>query len=918
MEFANATELDRKSGGSPPPLLFQHPKPEDLHRVRMDCSVARVLHNHHKSNRRASPVFFVPGTLWRTWGTRPFLIQIFPGSLLLSILLLLSPRTSAAQTTPQAALTSALQGTPAVGLVVDVKTGRQLAAVKATNERHAPGSILKPLFLAAALEQHEVQPATTVFCRRNLHINDGTHDWNLACTHPQSDVAFAAKEALAYSCNRYFAELADRIPPAQASAILEHYGLAPASIPQSREQKELLVLGVAGITVSPAQIAGAYRRLALELDQSKAPAVREGLRDSVTYGMAHNADVPGMEIAGKTGTAGEEAQARSHGWFAGTGHLDHDEVVVVIYLPLGNGADAARLAHNFFLAASAPPPESARLLTVELFSTWTVKTLMATQLGQPTPTQIDWTPSGLRLSSGTTVKQLSLSGSLRLRAGDPQEISAAGRWTITWQRDGLRVLLTLPSENYVIAALNGEAAPDEPMASLRAMAISIRTFALANANRHSEEGFGLCDSTHCQALRLGKARPEVERAVRETAGETLWFGGQRAHVYYTQHCGGMSEAAGDVWPAEQASYLAGNHADPYCLRRSTAEWHARMDLTQLSGIFRAQGWQTPSPISAIRVARVSQTGRAELLEVTGRGAPAQLSASSFRFAVDRALGWNQMRSDWYTVSMAGSALEIRGRGYGHGVGLCQAGAYEMAAEGLSDTRILSFYFPGAIAGITPAGDGWRSVPGAGWTLLTTDPAGGLVSEGNVAWARARSLFGSTAGSVAPTVQELPSTELFRQTTGEPGWMLASTRGSNVFLQPATVRQNNGGTEALLLHEFLHVLVEQQAGEQAPLWLREGLVGALANSGQGHFEFRGTMPVKELDAALARPADATASRQAHQVAARMAALLCTRYGMATVRDFLRNGVPLDTLKSLPFADAPATPNGGFGSLSGAQR
>ena len=84
--------------------------------------------------------------------------------------------------------------------------------------------------------------------------------------------------------------------------------------------------------------------------------------------------------------------------------------------------------------------------------------------------------------------------------------------------------------------------------------------------------------------------------MRETAGETLWFGGQRAHVYYTQHCGGTSEAAGDVWPAEHASYLAGNHADPYCLRRSPAEWHARMDLTQLSGIFRAQGWQTPSPI----------------------------------------------------------------------------------------------------------------------------------------------------------------------------------------------------------------------------------------------------------------------------------------------------------------------------------
>ena len=363
------------------------------------------------------------------------------------------------------------------------------------------------------------------------------------------------------------------------------------------------------------------------------------------------------------------------------------------------------------------------------------------------------------------------------------------------------------------------------MASLKAMAISMRTFALVNANRHQVESFGLCDSTHCQALRLGKPRPEVEQAVRETAGETLWSGGQRAHVYYTQHCGGMSEPASAVWPEERASYLAGQHPDPYCLRRSPASWQTRIPLRQLGEIFRAQGWHTPSPITDIRVAQRDTTGRAQLLQITGQGAPAQLSASSFRFAVDRALGWNQMRSDWYSLTLSGADLEIRGRGYGHGVGLCQAGAFEMATEGRSDKEILNFYFTGTVPGMTPVGDRWKKITGAGWTLLTTDPADGLLTEGNAAWARAQSLLGRPPQ--APTVQELPTTELFRQTTGQPGWMLASTRGSRVFLQPATVRQSGGGAENLLLHEFLHVLVEQQAGANAPLWLREGLVETLA-------------------------------------------------------------------------------------------
>jgi len=140
-------------------------------------------------------------------------------------------------------------------------------------------------------------------------------------------------------------------------AILEHYGLPTPPTPETREQKELLVLGVAGVTVSPAQIAAAYRKLALELNHAPAlDTVREGLKDSVSYGMAHNAALPGIEIAGKTGTAGDTANGPSHGWFAGISDLGHHEVVIVIYLPHGNGADAARLAQHFFLATKADRP----------------------------------------------------------------------------------------------------------------------------------------------------------------------------------------------------------------------------------------------------------------------------------------------------------------------------------------------------------------------------------------------------------------------------------------------------------------------------------------------------------------------------------------------------------------------------------
>lgn len=252
---------------------------------------------------------------------------------------------------PQAALTGALRGTGAIGMVMQLTTGQPLATVGNPAVRSAPGSILKPLFLAAALQQGDLLPGTSVFCRRNLTISDGVQQWNLPCTHPQTQHAFSAREALAYSCNRYFAELADRIPPAQAANILRQYGLLPPTTPLSREQKELLVLGVANIEVSPLEMAIAYRRLAPQLNA--ATAVREGLRDSVTYGMAHHAAVPSTEIMGKTGTAGN--RGRSHGWFVGIAPMYGEQVIVVIYLPRGNGSDAAGLARRFFLASAHQP-----------------------------------------------------------------------------------------------------------------------------------------------------------------------------------------------------------------------------------------------------------------------------------------------------------------------------------------------------------------------------------------------------------------------------------------------------------------------------------------------------------------------------------------------------------------------------------
>lgn len=247
------------------------------------------------------------------------------------------------------ALAAALRNTPAIATILHQQSGSVLATHGDVKQVSTPGSVLKPLLLFEALRQNIVAPATAVFCRRDLRIADRSYP----CTHPQSSVSFNAEDALAYSCNTWFASLALRFPPPGLVESLRSFHLHTLITPASPQQSQLLALGLEGVTTSPSEIAAAYRFLGNQLDHPFAKPVADGLRDSVSFGMAHNADAPGINISGKTGTADSPTrQPWSHGWFAGFATVRATPLVISLYLPQGNGADAARLAGDVFLACN--------------------------------------------------------------------------------------------------------------------------------------------------------------------------------------------------------------------------------------------------------------------------------------------------------------------------------------------------------------------------------------------------------------------------------------------------------------------------------------------------------------------------------------------------------------------------------------
>jgi len=99
----------------------------------------------------------------------------------------------------------------------------------------------------------------------------------------------------------------------------------------------------------------------------------------------------------------------------------------------------------------------------------------------------------------------------------------------------------------------------------------------------------------------------------------------------------------------------------------------------------------------------------------------RVSASSFRFAVGRELGWNTIRSDNYAVHSVNGQAVFDGTGSGHGVGLCQDGAEAMGRAGRSYGEILDFYYPGTMVGINGQGLHWRRLSGEMISMLTTQP-----------------------------------------------------------------------------------------------------------------------------------------------------------------------------------------------------
>jgi stage II sporulation protein D len=143
------------------------------------------------------------------------------------------------------------------------------------------------------------------------------------------------------------------------------------------------------------------------------------------------------------------------------------------------------------------------------------------------------------------------------------------------------------------------------------------------------------------------------------------------------------------------------------------------------------------------------------------------------------------------------------------------------------------------------------------------------------------------------LQVFPTLDRYRDATGQPGWVAATTRGQTVRLQPLAQLRKRSILESTLRHEFFHLLIEPHARSSTPLWFREGLVLYLAEPSK-----RNSRPVtftdKEIEEILRNPGTREKQEKAYVAARSRVASLIQQNGSSAVLDWLSSGIPGDAL------------------------
>ena len=289
----------------------------------------------------------------------------------------------------------------------------------------------------------------------------------------------------------------------------------------------------------------------------------------------------------------------------------------------------------------------------------------------------------------------------------------AGKLEIRTNPDGTQTAInTLDLEDYLCSVISSEMNANSSMELLKAHAIISRSWAMRAMEHPNHEAFHVCADDHCQRYEgLRRMNERAVQAVRETAHQVLLYNDEICDCRYYKCCGGRSEIWRTCWEDIDVPYIQ-SVACPYCGRVSAKtlrlvlndydqetkdfhDWRISYTDDELDEIVNAR-YPGIGHITAIEPLHRGASGRIDLLRITGTNRTETIGKElNIRYALSRKC----LYSSWFEVTHENGLWTLNGHGWGHGAGLCQIGAAQMAEEGFTHEQILAHYYVGTRIGI---------------------------------------------------------------------------------------------------------------------------------------------------------------------------------------------------------------------------
>lgn len=288
-------------------------------------------------------------------------------------------------------------------------------------------------------------------------------------------------------------------------------------------------------------------------------------------------------------------------------------------------------------------------------------------------------------SDGRRLKRLTVSSAGRIRVNGK---GYRGLVDFYPADKGLLAVNELPLEEYLVGLINCEISSLWPAEAVKAQAVIARSYAIYQKDARRGALYHLESSVMDQVYDGADIEDNrAAKAVLETEGEVLTYADSVIQAFYHSNCGGHTESARNVW-GNDLPYLQGVECG-YCLSAPSARWEVSLPLKKVESQLKTAGYNLSGLIS-VRCGELNRSGRLKTVYLSSAKGEKVISGVDFR----KAIGYSVIKSTNFTITGRGDELLFSGSGNGHGVGLCQWGGKQRAADGFSYREILSYYYAG--------------------------------------------------------------------------------------------------------------------------------------------------------------------------------------------------------------------------------